>query len=95
MTQTQEEMLLIGAFGLFWLCKREFAKGEPHVDIFIAFLVILRAFRSRGVEPVVGGTDSAAAAAPMARTGGTSRRPDWCGPDDVLCVVEEWKYSRY
>lgn len=37
MTQTQEEMLLIGAFGLFWL----------------SFLVILRAFRARGETTVV------------------------------------------
>ncbi|KIJ56674.1 hypothetical protein M422DRAFT_22828 [Sphaerobolus stellatus SS14] len=77
MTQTQEEMLLIGAFGLFWL----------------SFLVILRAFRSRGVEqPAAAGADSAG---PIARTGEGSRRPDWCGSDDVLCIIEEWKYSRY
>ncbi|KAF8484295.1 hypothetical protein JB92DRAFT_3029858 [Gautieria morchelliformis] len=42
MTQTQEEMLLIGAFGLFWL----------------SFLVILRAFRNRHApheDPVASG----------------------------------------
>jgi len=75
LTQTQEEMLLIGAFGLFWL----------------SFLVILRAFRSRNTH----GGQAAGPTAPVSATGSGSRRPEWCSGDDVFCVVEEWKWSRY
>ncbi|KAF8592334.1 hypothetical protein K439DRAFT_1625732 [Ramaria rubella] len=65
-------MLLIGAFGLFWL----------------SFLVILRAFRSRGSHGLAGG-------APLSTGSAGAKRPEWCSGDDVYCIVEEWKYSRY
>ncbi len=59
MTQTQEEMILIGAFGLFWLCTFSYLLSRSRIQqqnalrITTAVLVALRAFGTRGdVNPM-------------------------------------------
>jgi len=82
MTQTQEEMLLIGAFGLFWL----------------AVLVALRAFGQRDDPTALDhGLMPARTAAGDAYRRTVRSRPEasssWaCGGDAYRCVVEEWGY---
>lgn len=67
MTQTQEEMILIGAFGLFWLCtsspssqlRKALTRGMLSLSFTqtnTAVLVALRAFGTRGdvsVDPLM------------------------------------------
>ncbi|GJJ07463.1 hypothetical protein Clacol_001665 [Clathrus columnatus] len=106
MTQTQEEMLLIGAFGLFWLCKRicdPYRNDEEMINdllIFSAFLVILRAYRARDQPEqsnasVTGRSSGTRDRASIAGVG-SGRRPEWpCRKDSALCIIEEWIDSPY
>ncbi|KAI0303234.1 hypothetical protein BC826DRAFT_984170 [Russula brevipes] len=81
-TQDQEEMILIGAFGLFWF----------------AFLVAWRAVRQRwsfeGEMGIGGVPNSPSRRQPgftgNARGGGYKSWP--CSRYDVDCVVEEWSF---
>jgi len=86
-TQDQEEMILIGAFGLFWF----------------AFLVAWRAVRQRwSFEGELGmGGGGGVPDAPRRQPGFTGNtrgrggyraRPWPCSPYDADCVVEEWSY---
>jgi len=81
LTQTQEEMILIGGFGLFW----------------IAMLIAYQAYRSRALGPTGGGAltpstvDVRGAGQEGNKGGGGGQRP--CSPDAAYCVVEEWSYS--
>jgi len=79
-SQTQEEMILIGAFGLFWL----------------AFLVALRAFRQRNavVPGYLGETDVAPHQLQASGVHGVNKgqRAWQCPGDSAYCVVEEWTY---
>jgi hypothetical protein len=82
-TQDQEEMILIGAFGLFWF----------------AFLVAWRAIRQRWSfdgEMGLGGVPSAPRRQPgfTGNTGGGGGgSKSWpCSRYDVDCVVEEWSF---
>jgi len=79
MTQTQEEMVLIAAFGLFW----------------VATLLAWRAFTHRSVDlGRAGEVDTPRASAGGQRepgfTGGA--RPYPCSSDDLYCVVEEYTF---
>ncbi|PIL37186.1 hypothetical protein GSI_00878 [Ganoderma sinense ZZ0214-1] len=87
LSQTQEEMVLIAAFGLLWF----------EVGRIAAVLLGWRAFQQRGINPgEAANTDLASA------TGRTSnrysegftpgKRPYPCRSDSVYCVVEEWTY---
>lgn len=95
LTQTQEEMILIGAFGLFWF----------------AILVSFRVFRQSGGDLGAGyagavGAGSAAAPAVQPATapgagvsrttpgqaGGRRAPPYPCSSDSVYCYVEEWRW---
>jgi len=81
-TQDQEEMILIGAFGLFWF----------------AFLVAWRAIRQQWSfegEMGIGGSVPNAPRRQPGFTGnaGRERYKSWpCSRYDVDCVVEEWSY---
>ncbi|TBU59105.1 hypothetical protein BD310DRAFT_925704 [Dichomitus squalens] len=81
LTHTQEEMVLIAAFGLMWF----------------AVLLGWRAFQQRGIDPgTAANTDLASATGRSANKyneGFTpERRPYPCRSDSVYCVVEEWTY---
>lgn len=100
MTQTQEEMLLIGAFALFWLGQSSPNSYTEYSDsIFAAVLVALRAIGERGELVQQSG---AIAPARATRTGSPARRQQnpiasrasgWpCSRDAFQCVIEEWTY---
>jgi len=77
MTQTQEEMVLICAFGLFW----------------VAMLIAWRAFSHRTGNLGPGDIDlpMASAGGPESWfTGGI--RPYPCASDDIYCVVEDYTF---
>ncbi|OSD04287.1 hypothetical protein PYCCODRAFT_1433673 [Trametes coccinea BRFM310] len=84
LTQTQEEAVLIVAFGLMWF----------------ALLIGWRALQQRGSDPSLGpGTDLASASSRAGHGGRAAnegfaeqRRPYPCSSDSVYCVVEEWTY---
>ncbi|KAH8094789.1 hypothetical protein BXZ70DRAFT_946067 [Cristinia sonorae] len=93
LTQTQEEMILIGAFGLFWF----------------AVLVGIRSFRQAGGQATMtspGAGAVQAASPPVANAGsgagvsrttpgqvGGRRAPPYpCSTDSVYCYVEEWRW---
>ncbi|KAJ8086636.1 ubiquitin-conjugating enzyme E2 H [Marasmius tenuissimus] len=84
LTQTQEEMVLIGGFGLFWLAVilgwRAFSQGGRtggRLDSGVghATSVSQASQRGRGPEGNAGG-----------------RFPYPCSRDDIYCVVEEYSY---
>ncbi|KAI0045292.1 hypothetical protein FA95DRAFT_1468584, partial [Auriscalpium vulgare] len=81
LTDSQEELILVSAFGLFWL----------------ALLVAWRAVRqgsplAYGHVGDIGGV-STAASPPRRDTGFTGKGGPWpCSSDDVICVVEEWSF---
>jgi len=82
-TQDQEEMILIGAFGLFWF----------------AFLVAWRSIRQRWSFEGEMGMGGGAPNAPRRQPGFTGNagrggyKSSWpCSRYDVDCVVEEWSY---
>jgi len=79
LTQDQEEMILIGAFGLFWF----------------AFLVALRAmWQRRSADGELGINGLPAPRRQAGFTGNNKGRyKTWpCSRYDVDCVVEEWSY---
>lgn len=99
MTDTQAELTIIVAFGVFWF----------------AFLLAMRAFNQSGVEVdlmhprsafspstgnaesnVVGGRGSSGYSPPPSRYGDRPRtgyRKEYpCDPRDAYCVVEEWAF---
>lgn len=85
LTRTQEEMILIGAFGLFWF----------------AVLVAWRARSQRTANPgAAGGAALASATQAGHGSAGRAvghgltegRRPYPCSTDAVYCVVEEWTW---
>lgn len=103
MTQTQEEMLLIGAFGLFWLGAQSLqcilTIASSNTFLILAVLVALRAFGQRDDPTALDhGHIPARTAAGDAyrRTVRVQSRPEassWaCGGDAYRCVVEEWGY---
>ncbi|KAI0003079.1 hypothetical protein BJV74DRAFT_815378 [Russula compacta] len=79
-TQDQEEMILIGAFGLFWF----------------AFLVAWRAVRQRWSfegELGTGGVPSPRRQPGFTGNAGRGGYKPWpCSRQDVDCVVEEWSF---
>ncbi|OBZ76160.1 Ubiquitin-conjugating enzyme E2 8 [Grifola frondosa] len=86
LTQTQEEMILIGAFGLTWF----------------AILIALRAFRQRTVDPGLAAQTDLVSATQAGRTGNelarepgltAGRFPYPCSSDSVYCVVEDGSSS--
>lgn len=82
LTNTQEEMILMGAFGLFWF----------------AVLIALRASGQRTVDPGTASEISMQSATRAGRSksaaqpGFTRGRNYPCSSDAVYCVVEEWAY---
>ncbi|KAL4262055.1 hypothetical protein AB1N83_006769 [Pleurotus pulmonarius] len=79
LTQSQEEMVLIGGFGLF----------------FMAAMLAWRGSQTRSIAPGAAGEIGLSAASGSSRRdpGFTSgARPYPCSPDDVYCVVEEWTF---
>ncbi|KAI0638221.1 hypothetical protein C8Q77DRAFT_418584 [Trametes polyzona] len=80
LTQTQEEAILLVAFGLMWF----------------ALLIGWRALQQRGADPGLVGTDLASASRTgrgrNAAQEGFGGRPYPCSSDSVYCVVEEWTY---
>lgn len=84
LTQGQEEILLIGGFGLFW----------------VAALLAWRAVTHRGVDmglagavdSIAAGTQPTVARKLAAAFTPESLRPYPCSSDDIYCVVEEWSY---
>ncbi|KAI0677535.1 hypothetical protein C8Q78DRAFT_96070 [Trametes maxima] len=83
LTQTQEEAVLITAFGLMWF----------------ALLLGWRGLQQRGFDPSRGANTNlaspsqAGAGRGAAQDGFTGQgRPTWCSSDSVYCVVEEWTY---
>ncbi|KAI9063200.1 hypothetical protein FKP32DRAFT_1592661 [Trametes sanguinea] len=84
LTHTQEEAVLIVAFGLMWF----------------ALLIGWRALQQRGFDPSMEpGTDLASASSRAGHGGRAAnegfteqRRPYPCSSDSVYCVVEEWTY---
>ena len=97
MTQTQEEMVLICAFGLFWVGESSL-KSSPQQALMKepAALIAWRAFSHSEVDlGRVVGVDTPIASAsreePGTRiTGGI--RPYPCSSDDLYCVVEEYTF---
>ena len=97
MTQTQEEMVLIGSFALFWMggcffsttiyCLTQGGKT--------ATMLAWRAL-SQGSVLGTGGEMGLSTTTQPAGSGGNSvrnaNRPNYCGKDDVYCVVEEYYY---
>jgi len=82
LTQTQEEVILIGGFGFFWL----------------ALLIAYQAYQNKGLGSTGTGltpaVDVRGAGQGSGTAGGRSaggQRP--CSPDAAYCVVEEWSYS--
>lgn len=98
-SQTQEEMILIGAFGLFWLGEtpshRDGRTADPRGPA-AAFLVALRAFRQRNavVPGYLGETDVAPHQLQASGVHGANKgqRAWQCPGDSAYCVVEEWTY---
>jgi len=83
LSQTQEELLLIAALGLFWL----------------ATLVGFRAYGRRLISPARAGEVDLAFATAYAGIRGSrepgftaGRRPYPCSGDDIDCIVEEWTF---
>ncbi len=100
LSQTQEEVVLIAAFGLMWFGTQPCPLARTHIPYrahVTAVLLGWRAFQQRGIDPgEAANTDMASA------TGRTSnrynegftpgKRPYPCRSDSVYCVVEEWTY---
>lgn len=83
MTQTQEEMVLIGGFGLFWLGTSR--SKRTYVRIFEqAHIAVLLAWRSgyTGGEP-----------GQYADTGSSGYPGSWACGRDSLCILEEWSWQ--
>ncbi|TFK43518.1 hypothetical protein BDQ12DRAFT_675104 [Crucibulum laeve] len=81
LTQTQEEMVLIGGLALFW----------------VVTLVAWRALTQRGGDTSVAGGLGFAKTSPAAARqediyDAYSYRPYPCSPNDDYCVVEEYSY---
>ncbi|KAH0587544.1 hypothetical protein J132_08475 [Termitomyces sp. J132] len=77
LSQTQEEMVLICGFGLFW----------------IATLLAWRSMTHRAVDPATGGELSFTSASPSKQGAGyTGAIPFPCSKEDIHCVIEDWFY---
>ncbi|KAJ6599053.1 hypothetical protein DFH09DRAFT_902085, partial [Mycena vulgaris] len=81
LTQTQEEMLLIACFGLFWM----------------AALLGWHALRAQGADPTSGLSMDAGVKAVRERpvlvgTPGQQVRPYPCSVDDAYCIVEDYTF---
>jgi len=85
LTQGQEEILLIGGFGMFW----------------VAVLLAWRALTHRNVDKgIAGALDSIAITQPARalvrkidpEPSFSGLRPYPCSSDDIYCVVEEWSF---
>ncbi|KAI0774311.1 hypothetical protein C8Q74DRAFT_824732 [Fomes fomentarius] len=75
LTHTQEEMVLITAFGLMWF----------------AILLGWRAYQQRGIAPGEAANTPLASGSQGYNEGFTSgKRPYPCSSDSTYCVVEEW-----
>jgi len=77
-TVRNEEHIIVGAFGLFWL----------------AMLVLWRAMRQgSGGSLAAAASEVATSRQSALRDAGHSGRGSWpCSRDDVYCIVEEWSY---
>ncbi|KAI0832459.1 hypothetical protein BC628DRAFT_1346787 [Trametes gibbosa] len=82
LTHTQEEVVLLVAFGLLWF----------------AVLIGWRGLHQRSVDRYADGETSLASASQAGRgrnagaQEGFGGRPYPCSSDSVYCVVEEWTY---
>ncbi|CAL1700587.1 unnamed protein product [Somion occarium] len=79
LTQTQEEMILIAAFGFAWF----------------AILVGIRAFRRLGADPGPAAHTNAAHASgsDVGAKGGSGWRKSYpCDSDSLYCIEEEWTW---
>ncbi|KAI0081815.1 hypothetical protein K474DRAFT_1656216 [Panus rudis PR-1116 ss-1] len=80
LTQTQEEMILIGAFGLTWF----------------AILVGVRAYQRVGVDPSLAMHGKGASSQPNAVSSAVGddawKRQYPCDSNSVYCVDEEWSW---
>ncbi|KAF7433454.1 hypothetical protein PC9H_005406 [Pleurotus ostreatus] len=92
LTQSQEEMVLIGGFGLFFMVLTAcFVVVSFHKAAMLAW----RGSQTRSIAPGAAGEVGLSAASGSSRRdpGFTSgARPYPCSPDDVYCVVEEWTF---
>jgi len=82
-TQEQEEMILIGAFGLFWFA------------LLVAWRAIRQQWSFEGEMGIGGGVPNAPRRQPgfTGAAGGRGGYKPWpCSRYDVDCVVEEWSY---
>jgi len=76
LTQPQEEMILMGAFGLFW----------------IALLIGFRAYRQPGPTGVGGSSNRGSNRDRGGDAAGGGKLPYPCSGDSAYCIVEEWSY---
>lgn len=77
LTEAQEELILIGGFGLFWL----------------AMMVAWQAYSSRGVGPSSAAVAPTVDVRGAGQGSGTTGGQRGCSPDAAYCFVEEWSYS--
>ena len=99
MTQTQEEMVLIGSFALFWMggcsSRQPFynltqGEGKNKTATMLAWRALSQ---NSGVG--MGGEMGLSTTTQPARSGDVGRsgkRPNYCGKDDVYCIIEEYYY---
>jgi len=77
LTQPQEEMILIGAVGLFW----------------IALLIGFRAYRQSGDVGVGGSSNRGRSRERGGDAAGGGGKPPYpCSGDSAYCIIEEWSY---
>jgi len=78
MTQAQEEMVLIGSFALFWM----------------ATMLAWRALSQNSGLGTSGemGLSTTTQPAGSGDGGRSVKRPNYCGKDDVYCIIEEFYY---
>ncbi|OCH94067.1 hypothetical protein OBBRIDRAFT_789592 [Obba rivulosa] len=83
LTREQEEWILIGAFGLFWLATLVAwrAWNQPPAE-----------FASTAPMDAISVADTRSAKAAVQPGAADRKRPWPCSSDAVYCVVEEWSY---
>jgi len=77
LTEGQEELIIIGGFGLFWL----------------AMLIAWQAYGNRGIASTGAALTPTVDVRGAGQGGGVAGGQRPCSPDAVYCVVEEWSYS--
>jgi hypothetical protein len=88
MTQSQEEMALIGIFALFWIGEH-LCLANDLVKL-ILIIVLLVAWKSLTNNKQSGGVSTNLAIHSASQNRGVSTSKDFCAGEGVYCIYEEY-----